>query len=157
VEHNQQFVNLRSTTPPDWRDNKGAPLFTIDIPPGASVMTVVQPHWEKKVLPFLPLSTVVLKHCKDPVHTLRLNLVGYLTGQHESVAQIAIVGKLKPTHKAGKADKFADEEKGQLISILEELLLRYQSYCKTAIGFISDGVIIQVFQLQVSRESHQHH
>jgi hypothetical protein len=75
-------------------------------------------------------------------------VVGYLANKPRSVYHIALVGDVKARRAADKSDGFDDEEKGQLASFLEDLLLVFQPYRSFVNGFLTDGCVIQFFRLE---------
>jgi hypothetical protein len=95
------------------------------------------------------------KHTTTSFGSCKPDVVGYLAGQPQSVAHIALIGELKGRRSAGK-DDFDDEEKGHLESFLEELLINYQPWRSSMFGFLSDGVLIQFFRLVVKPRKQLH-
>jgi hypothetical protein len=131
---------------PDWTS-----LFKTKPPKaGASESKSVQPFWSRVISQLPTTSKVVLvdKHTTTSFGHRKPDIVGYRTGQSQSVVHIAVIGELKARRPSDKGD-FDDDEKGHLESFLEELLITYQPWRSSMFGFLSDGVLIQFFQLAV--------
>ena len=120
---------------------------------GSSETGFVQPYWAKVIDKRLPTDTkICLKDChgKPTIGTRKPDIIGYVRGEPESIFYIALVGELKGRRPASKAN-FSHDEKGQLLSFLEDLL-KLQTHRNEVSGFLSDGSYIQFFRLMIITE-----
>ena len=120
----------------------------IDLEAGSAETGVVQPYWTTVINERLPTDTkICLKDChgKPTIGSRKPDIIGYVRGEPESIFYIALVGELKGRRAEHKAE-FSHEEKGQLLSFLEDLL-KLQTHRSEVTGFLSDGCFIQFFCL----------
>jgi hypothetical protein len=124
----------------------------------ASETKVVQPYWAARLGVLNSIRTTTLKlvdtHLRPSFGSRKPDLVAYSKGQAKSVPYIAVVGELKARRAKGNKEFDADE-KGQLESYLEELAISYQPWRKAIYGFLSDGALIQFFQLSLGDVRHK--
>jgi hypothetical protein len=102
----------------------------------------------------LPNSMLVLrdKYRAPAFDTRKPDVVGYLRNQAENEFHIALLGEVKSRNRWGNI--FADDEMGQLESMLEDLLVRHRRQSVT--GFLTDGKLIQFFRLRWGGSARRH-
>lgn len=124
--------------------------------PYGTAETNVQTRWNDVYLERLktarqmksnPRQTILLvdTHNKQHLGNSEPDLISYLPNAPHQEFNIALIGENKP-RRSSLGETFTDQEKGQLVGYLKKLLglLPHRAY---AIGFLTDGVLIQFFKL----------
>lgn len=123
-------------------------IFAFPPDPGASETKKVQPWWEI-VIRLLPndLSIELADEHKHPtIGNRKPDIIGWERGKPHSSFYIVIIGELK--ERRGTKEEFEASEMGQLESFMQDLLENFQPHRNEITAFLSDGKLIQFFQLQ---------
>jgi len=134
-----------------WKRGKAVFADSAELEAGSSETSVVQPYWTTVINDRLPADTTIcLKDCHGTatIGTRKPDIVGYVRGEPQSIFYVALVGELKGRRPPSNKADFSDDEKGQLLSFLEDLL-KLQTHRKEVTGFLSDGCFIQFFRLMI--------
>ena len=128
---------------------------TARLPPAVSE-AAVQQTWNDQYIKRLesarrirdnPRQTVVLvdTHTQRSLGNSKPDMIGYLPQAPQQVFNIYLIGENKP-RRGSNEGTFTNQEKGQLVGYLKKLLsmLPHRPF---AIGFLTDGVLIQFFKL----------